>query len=54
MAESHELVERGIISEENLRAFTFTNPVNFLTGMNPDFFQGTAVEQDVARLAARN
>jgi hypothetical protein len=30
------------------------NPVGFLAGMNPDFFKGTAVEKEVARLIAGN
>ena len=52
--ESYELVEHGIISEKELRDFTFTNPVGFLAGMNPDFFKGTAVEKEVANLMAGN
>jgi len=54
LEESYELVEHGIITEENLRDFTFTNPVDFLAGMNPDFFKGTAVEKEVASLMAGN
>jgi hypothetical protein len=50
LEESYELVERGIITEAELRDFTFTNPVGFLAGMNPDFFKDTAVEKEVARL----
>jgi Amidohydrolase len=54
LEESYELVEHGIISEDNLRDFTFTNPVGFLAGMNPDFFKGTAVEKEVASLMVGN
>jgi hypothetical protein len=54
LEESYELVERGIITEDNLRDFTFTNPVSFRAGMNPDFFKGTAVEKEVAGLIAGN
>jgi hypothetical protein len=50
--EAYELVEDGIISEEDFRDFVFVNPVRFLTALNPDFFKGTAVEQDVAKLLA--
>jgi len=50
--EAYELVEDGIISEEDFRDFVFVNPARFLTALNPDFFKGTAVEQDVAKLLA--
>jgi hypothetical protein len=54
LEESYELVERGIITEDNLRAFTFSNPVEFFTGIDRDFFKGTAVEKEVSRLIAYN
>jgi predicted TIM-barrel fold metal-dependent hydrolase len=50
LAEAHELVEDGIISAEDFERFVFRNPVRLFTGMNPDFFEGTAVAGDVARL----
>jgi predicted TIM-barrel fold metal-dependent hydrolase len=46
--ESWELVEHGVLSEEELRDLTFTNPINLFAGMNPDFFKGTVVEKQVA------
>lgn len=49
-AEPYELVERGLISAENFRDFVFVNPVRLHAGMNPDFFKGTRVEHEVARL----
>jgi hypothetical protein len=54
LEESYELVEHKIVTEQELRAFTFTNPVSFLAGMNPDFFKGPAVEKEVANLIAGN
>jgi predicted TIM-barrel fold metal-dependent hydrolase len=53
VAEAYELVEKGLLSEENFREFVFVNPVTLWTGMNPDFFKGTAVEKDVAQLLAK-
>ena len=50
LEEAHELVEDGIISEEDFERFVFRNPVRLFAGMNPDFFEGTAVAADVARL----
>ena len=48
--EAYELVEEGVISAEDFRDFVFTNPAALWTGMNPDFFKGTVVEKDVAKL----
>ena len=39
--------------EEDFRDFVFANPVTLWTGMNPDFFKGTVVEQEVEKLLAR-
>jgi hypothetical protein len=50
--EAYELVEHGVITEEQFRDFVFTNPTTLWTGMNPDFFTGTIVEQQVNRLLA--
>src|SRR5260370_874874 len=45
--EAWELVEHGLITEDDFRDFVFTNPVSLWTGMNPAFFKGTVVEQQV-------
>ena len=50
VAEAYELVERGAITEEDFRDFTFTNAVNLYGGMNPDFFKGTRVEAEAAKV----
>jgi hypothetical protein len=53
VAESFELVERGLIDEEQYVEFTFSNVVDLHTRLNPSFFEGTVVEQTVAeRLSA--
>jgi predicted TIM-barrel fold metal-dependent hydrolase len=52
LAEAWELVEEGLIGENDFRDFVFTNPVKLLAGMNPDFFRGTAVESETGRLAS--
>ncbi|HEX2244669.1 MAG TPA: hypothetical protein VHK27_15755, partial [Gammaproteobacteria bacterium] len=46
--EAFELVEKGLITEEDFREFTFTNAARLHTRNNPDFFKGTVVEQAVA------
>jgi len=52
VAEAYELVEEGLITEENFREFVFVNPVTLWTKMNPDFFKGTVIEKDVEKLLA--
>lgn len=48
--ESYELVEEGLITEEDYRDFVFANPARLWTSMNPDFFKGTVVEDAVRKL----
>ena len=50
LEEAYEMVEDGLATEEEFRDFTFTNPVTLHAGMNPDFFKGTVVEDDVDKL----
>jgi hypothetical protein len=50
--EAHELVDEGLIDQLDFRDFVFANPVHAKADLNPDFFKGTIVEQDVARLLA--
>src|SRR5262249_35062297 len=50
LEEAYELVEHGLISSENFREFVFTNAASLHTSLNPDFFQGTVVEEAVAQL----
>ena len=54
MVEAHELVEDGFITKDDFRDFTFGNVVRMHTGMNPDFFKGTAVEAEVEKFKAEN
>ncbi len=48
LVEAWELVEDGLITEEDFREFVFANPVELHARTNPDFFVGTRVETDVA------
>ncbi len=43
--EAYELVDDGMIAPDDFRDFVFGNAVEFWAGMNPDFFNGTAVEE---------
>jgi predicted TIM-barrel fold metal-dependent hydrolase len=44
LPEAYELVEDGLITDEDFRDFMFTNPVKFWGEANPDFYRGTVVE----------
>lgn len=52
LAETWSLVERGAITEANFKDLVFTHPYNFFAGKNPNFFKGTAVEQQLKKKAA--
>jgi predicted TIM-barrel fold metal-dependent hydrolase len=44
LEEAYELVEDGIITQDDFREFVFSNPVRLWAESNPNFFKGTAVE----------
>lgn len=48
--EAYELVEDGVITEQDFREFVFVNPVRLWTAMNPNFFTGTVVQGAVDKL----
>jgi hypothetical protein len=50
--EAYENVEHGLMTEADFRDFVFTNPVKLHCGMNPDFFEGTVVQDAARRLMA--
>ena len=50
--EAHELVEHGLLSDDDFRDFMFGNAVRFWGEVNPDFFKGTVVEKPAAELLA--
>jgi hypothetical protein len=49
LAEAYELVEDGLIIDQDFREFVFDNPVRFWAEGNPEFFKGTVIESEVAR-----
>lgn len=51
--EAFELVEKGWVTEDDFREFTFTNAARLHTRNNPDFFKGTVVERAVAEALGR-
>jgi hypothetical protein len=51
--EAYELVEHGLITDDDFRDFMFTNAVRFWGEVNPEFFKGTVVEKAAAEVLAR-
>jgi predicted TIM-barrel fold metal-dependent hydrolase len=50
LEEAYELVEHDLLDEPQFKEFVFTHPAMLHAGMNPDFFKGTVVEAEVARV----
>jgi predicted TIM-barrel fold metal-dependent hydrolase len=50
--EAHELVEEGLITDDDFRDFTFTNAVRLWGTQNPRFFEGTRVAREAAAVLA--
>jgi predicted TIM-barrel fold metal-dependent hydrolase len=49
-AEAYEGVEKGLMTPDDFRAFVLVNPIKLHCGMNPDFFKGTIVEHEAAKV----
>jgi predicted TIM-barrel fold metal-dependent hydrolase len=50
--EAYELVEHGLLTDDDFRDFMFANAVRFWGEVNPDFFKGTVVEKQAAEVLA--
>ena len=50
--EAYELVEHGLLDDDDFRDFMFANAVRFWGEVNPDFFKGTAVDKAAAAVLA--
>jgi len=48
--EAYELVEHGLLTDDDFRDFMFANAVRFWGEVNPDFFKGTTVEKQAAEV----
>ena len=48
------MLERGILSEEDLRHFLSIHPLELYTSLNRDFFKGTAIEKAAEEYLAAN
>ena len=52
LVQAHSLVEKGLIDENDFCDFTFATIVRLHGEVNPDFFEGTAVEDAAAKVLA--
>lgn len=52
LTEAYQLVENGLMDTDNFRDFVLTNPVHLFADVNPNFFTGTAVEQEATAVLA--
>ena len=50
--EAYELVEDGLLSEDDFRDFTFANAVRLWGTQNPRFFEGTRIAKEAAAVLA--
>jgi predicted TIM-barrel fold metal-dependent hydrolase len=53
VADAYGLVERGLITPDDFREFTFLNAVRLHAGMNPRVFEGTVCETAAAQALAK-
>ena len=53
LAEAHELVERGILDDAQLRDYLFVHSVELYASLDPTFFVGTTVEREAGEVLAR-
>ena len=52
LEEAYELVDHELISVDAFKEFTFTNAAKLHTAQNPQYFDGTVVEQAVRETLA--
>jgi hypothetical protein len=50
VAEAYEALEDGLMDERQYRDFMFANGARLHGAMNPSFFEGTVVEDEVAKV----
>lgn len=52
LAEAYELVEKGLLDDEEFEAYCFTNSLELYAGTNPGFFDGTAIAAEASAALA--
>jgi hypothetical protein len=51
-AEAYEQVDRGLFNDEDFKKFGFENSVHLYGDTNPEFFKGTRIETETAKILA--
>ena len=54
LVEAYELVDDGYLDDADFRDFIYGNVVEMHTSMNPDFFNGTVIEDEVEKFKSEN
>ena len=54
VGEAYELIERGLVDEDQFRRLTFDNTVKLHATTNTGFFEGTLCEEAAARVLSAN
>ena len=49
LPEAYEMVEKGFLTDQDFKEFTFSNAARLHATNNPNFFKGTVVEEAVAK-----
>ena len=52
LEDAYELVEDEVVTARDVCDFVFCQPARLYAEMNPDFFKGATVENDVDKLLA--
>ncbi len=52
--DAYKNVEKGLFTDQDFEDFMFSNPVTLYTRQNPEFFKGTVIEDQVAKLVAKS
>ena len=50
LPEAYEMVEEGMLNDQDFKEFTFTNAVKLHGGMNANFFKGTRIERQTSEI----
>jgi hypothetical protein len=53
LTKAQELVDEGVMAEEDFRDFVFGNPVRLWGSGDPDFFTGMVIEKQAAEYLQR-
>ncbi len=53
LSEAYGLIGAGLITQDDFKALTWTNPASLHLRMNPDYFKGTVIESEAEKIKAK-